>query len=153
MRHTILHQNPKNFQDFENIQFPTLHLEAENPFGLVLPICLSKNPPLQFQIQRIRQAQTWTGVVVDRTWILTKARKSNIGPISTNGSRRENWRLLPIQQLPILKTLFLRLKKKQIQAWSLQLDKQFTYIAMLKTLEKDRWEPFLKVQIFWEGHI
>jgi uncharacterized protein YozE (UPF0346 family) len=26
---------PKNSQDFENIQFPTLHLEAENPFGLV----------------------------------------------------------------------------------------------------------------------
>ena len=120
--------------------------------SIFLSICLSKNPPLQFQIQRIRQAQTWTGVVVDRTWILTKARKSNIGPISTNGSRRENWRLLPIQQLPILKTLFLRLKKKQIQALSLQLDKQFTYIAMLKTLEKDRWEPFLKVKIFWEGH-
>ena len=34
--------NPKNFQtisqkvpNFENIQFPTSHLEAENPFGLV----------------------------------------------------------------------------------------------------------------------
>ena len=26
---------PKNSQDFENIQFPTSHLEAENPFGLV----------------------------------------------------------------------------------------------------------------------
>ena len=25
----------KNSQDFENIQFPTLHLEAKNPFGLV----------------------------------------------------------------------------------------------------------------------
>ena len=25
----------KNPQDFENIQFPTSHLEAENPFGLV----------------------------------------------------------------------------------------------------------------------
>ena len=36
-------KNPKNFQtisqkgsDFENIQFPTSHLEAEDPFGLVL---------------------------------------------------------------------------------------------------------------------
>ena len=36
-------KNPKNFQsisqkvpNFENIQFPTSHLEAENPFGLVL---------------------------------------------------------------------------------------------------------------------
>jgi hypothetical protein len=35
-------KNPKNFQtisqkvpNFENIQFPTSHLEAENPFGLV----------------------------------------------------------------------------------------------------------------------
>ena len=27
---------PKNSQDFENIQFPTLHLEAENPFRLVV---------------------------------------------------------------------------------------------------------------------
>ena len=26
---------PKNSQDFENIPFPTSHLEAENPFGLV----------------------------------------------------------------------------------------------------------------------
>jgi hypothetical protein len=26
---------PKNSQDFEIIQFPTSHLEAENPFGLV----------------------------------------------------------------------------------------------------------------------
>ena len=26
----------KNFQDFENIQFPTYHLEAENPFGVVI---------------------------------------------------------------------------------------------------------------------
>ena len=26
---------PKNSQDFENIQFRTSHLEAENPFGLV----------------------------------------------------------------------------------------------------------------------
>ena len=25
---------PKNSQDFENIQFPTSHLEAGNPFGL-----------------------------------------------------------------------------------------------------------------------
>jgi hypothetical protein len=38
-------KNPKNFQtisqkvpNFENIQFPTSHLEAENPFGLVLCI-------------------------------------------------------------------------------------------------------------------
>jgi hypothetical protein len=36
-------KNPKKFQtlsqkvpNFENIQFPTSHLEAENPFGLVL---------------------------------------------------------------------------------------------------------------------
>ena len=27
--------NLKNSQNFENIQFPTSHLEAENPFGLV----------------------------------------------------------------------------------------------------------------------
>ena len=27
--------SPKNSQDFENIQLPTSHLEAENPFGLV----------------------------------------------------------------------------------------------------------------------
>ena len=26
---------PTNSYDFENIQFPTRHLEAENPFGLV----------------------------------------------------------------------------------------------------------------------
>ena len=26
----------KNFKDFENVQFPTSHMEAENPFGLVL---------------------------------------------------------------------------------------------------------------------
>ena len=26
---------PKSSQDFENIQLPTSHLEAENPFGLV----------------------------------------------------------------------------------------------------------------------
>ena len=35
----ITKKNPKKFpkhsQDFENIQFPTSHLEAENPFGLV----------------------------------------------------------------------------------------------------------------------
>jgi hypothetical protein len=29
---------PKNSPVFESIQFPTLHLEAENPFGLVLLI-------------------------------------------------------------------------------------------------------------------
>ena len=27
---------PTNYQDFENIQFLISHLEAENPFGLVL---------------------------------------------------------------------------------------------------------------------
>ena len=26
----------KNFSDFESVQFPSSHLEAENPFGLVL---------------------------------------------------------------------------------------------------------------------
>ena len=28
----------KNFKDFENVQFPTSHMEAENPFGLVLTL-------------------------------------------------------------------------------------------------------------------
>ena len=34
-------KNPKNFSkipNFENIQFPTSHLEAENPFGLAFPM-------------------------------------------------------------------------------------------------------------------
>jgi hypothetical protein len=33
---------PKNSQDFENIQFPTSHLEAENPFGLVYVVFLQE---------------------------------------------------------------------------------------------------------------
>ena len=36
----------KNSQDFENIQFPTSHLEAENPFGLVLFSFLNPQIPL-----------------------------------------------------------------------------------------------------------
>ena len=34
---------PKHSQDFQNIQLPTLHLEAENPFGFVFfLVCLLK---------------------------------------------------------------------------------------------------------------
>ena len=36
-----LQKFPPNFQDFENIQVPTPHLEAENPSGLVSPVHLN----------------------------------------------------------------------------------------------------------------
>ena len=35
MSQKFLNNFSKNSQDFEIIKFPTLHLEAENPFGLV----------------------------------------------------------------------------------------------------------------------
>ena len=45
---------PKNSQDFENIQFPTSHLEADKPFRLVfwniyLVDCLPSLPSVNFQ--------------------------------------------------------------------------------------------------------
>ena len=56
---------PKNFQDFENIQFPTSHLEAENPFGLfnLYPIieCNGKQGTkemIYFVIQQLEQLDT-----------------------------------------------------------------------------------------------
>ena len=48
---------PKNFltisqkiSNFENFQFPTSHMEAENPFGLVLLVKLQRLN--EFQISR-----------------------------------------------------------------------------------------------------
>ena len=58
---TIPKEFPNNSQDFENIQIPipTLHLEAENPFGLVIRNILSH---CEMEISRF-----WSSSMIDRT--------------------------------------------------------------------------------------